>query len=508
MVGTILHVGAHRTGTTSFQRFLNENTNTLDEHNIKILCPPECRVENAIEHIASTVKTWQDSGVSKILISEENFLGTMEHNIEEETLYPNAKFNLARLAKVIQPDVVMVSIRELGDYWTSAMLFAFSRDGIPFPKEEKIEAIAKSARTWGDVVDDIISVFPKSKVIVREFENSKDNPKRFLRLATGWAEWGETKLNRHQHNKRPGQADITAKLIERRNFDALSRLGETPETVLFNRAQRCSLHEAYGHDLENIWRRLGASFLEARNTSAVTERNAKDWSLTDTPSTHKTAFLHIGKTGGTYLKTLAQSKGVKSPNLYFCSHSDTLLSTMKKLGHTRKLAFFFRAPQERFVSGFNARLRQGRPTYNVVWTTAEAAAFSEFRTPNALAEALFSDDDYLQSAARFAMQSIFHLHHNYKYFLHSAEAIRYEAKANKILVCCETDNIDQNLDKILEALSVSGGERFEKNADPNKQCDTTELSELGKANLREFWKVEYEIYDACRTIADELGFGR
>ncbi len=505
MARSILHIGAHRTGTTSLQRFLHENTGTLNSNEIEFLCPPESRTNSIPQAVALTLERRSPSPTGKLVISEENLLGTMEHNIQTGTLYPNAKSNLERLSTIFQPDVVMLSIRELGDFWTSAILFSLSRSDMPFPSKTKLGALCQASRTWTDVIDDITAVFPKAKLVVREFDHLKDNPKRFLKIASGWPDWNETKLNRRPQNMRPAEDEIVSILLERRDFNALSRLGDTWDTQIFSTEQRDMMYASYQSDLEKLWAKLGSSLLESRENPIPQRSVEATWSSSHAPKTaDQTVFLHIGKTGGTFLKSLAAAASDAPENLTLGSHGDTLISTIKKFGRKRKLVFFFRDPQDRFISGFNARLRQGRPTYDVTWTTAEAVAFSFFKTPVALAEALYANDEHLKSAARFAMSSIFHLKHNYAHFLHSPDALRYELEANNILMCCETEKIDANLDKIMSALGLSSasGSLADRNHAPNPTCS---FSERASESLRRFWANEFEIFAACKLAAQQMG---
>ena len=133
-------------------------------------------------------------------------------------------------------------------------------------------------------------------------------------------------------------------------------------------------------------------------------------------------YLHIGKTAGTYVKSIAKNQAaVVSGSVRLCSHNETLNSTSKDFPG-RKIAFTFRDPADRFCSAFDSRLRNGRPTYSSIWSSEEAITFGVFRTATKLAEALDSSDDYLRSAAEFGMQSISHLRRGYSY--HSTHSTR------------------------------------------------------------------------------------
>lgn len=509
MVRSVLHIGAHRTGTSSLQKFLRDNLEKLQSSEIEVLCPPESRARSILDNVKRRVADGLEAPSSKMIISEENLLGTMRYNIATETLYPTAKGNLKKLSALYQPDVVMLSIRELGDYWTSSILFSLYRKEIPFPTHEALEAISRTPRTWVDVVKDIQVVFPSSKLIVREFTHLKDNPKRFFKVSTNWQDWNETRLNRRAQNMRPSADEVVSFLVDRSNFNALSRLGDTRDTQIFSQSQRDKMYETYQDDLEKLWKVLGPSLLENREHPKVTNKaNSLLSSKTAVIDDHKTVFLHIGKTGGTFLKSLADAD-VKNPqSLYLGNHGDTLISTIKKFGKRRKLGFFFRNPESRFVSGFFSRMRQGRPEYDVNWTAAEAVAFSFFQTPNALAEALYSNDEHLKSAARFSMSSIFHLKHDYAHYLHSTDAIRYELEAGNVIMCCETDNIDKHLGKILGALGLLPSTPRDLRKSPAQETVAAEFSEVAKENIKKFCPREFEIYAACKTVAEQLGFSK
>lgn len=209
-------------------------------------------------------------------------------------------------------------------------------------------------------------------------------------------------------------------------------------------------------------------------------------------------LLHIGKTGGTYLKSvLDHNKATLPSTLRVLSHHDTLRSTRRKFGADRQIAFVFRDPTERFVSGFDSRMRQGRPTYQSIWTPEEAISYQWFDSANALAEALYSKDERLRSAAVFAMENIRHLKRGYKFFLGGVPKLRNEE--NRIRCCVELKDLDRLLPDVLHSLGV---ESYEMPEAPKRHTSKTRepLSELAKENLRQYWQVEYKIYAYCQKI--------
>lgn len=209
-------------------------------------------------------------------------------------------------------------------------------------------------------------------------------------------------------------------------------------------------------------------------------------------------LLHIGKTGGTYLKSVLEHNKMALPEtLRVLDHRDTIRSTRQKFGVNRRIAFVFRDPTERFVSGFDSRLCQGRPTYQSMWTPEEAIAYQWFDSPNALAEALYSEDERLFSAVIFAMENIRHLKRGYKFFLGGVSALRQED--SRISCCVDLKDLDQLLPEVMRNL---GMERYEMplKAVRHKSKPAAPLSKQAARNLRKYWSEEYEIYAYCQRI--------
>lgn len=145
------------------------------------------------------------------------------------------------------------------------------------------------------------------------------------------------------------------------------------------------------------------------------ERKAKLFAA-DTDRIQSLGFLHIPKTGGSGINQFGKkliSQNVRFPLIF--GHEWSAKEVLEKFPDIR-LAFIIRDPLERTVSGFNSRLRMGRPRNNSHWTVGEATAFSYFNTAGELLEGLVSADERTKSAASFAMRNISHLRHNYEFY--------------------------------------------------------------------------------------------
>ncbi len=209
-------------------------------------------------------------------------------------------------------------------------------------------------------------------------------------------------------------------------------------------------------------------------------------------------LLHIGKTGGTYLKSvLKHNQSMLPATLRLLGHGNTLRSTRRKFGAKRQIAFVFRDPTERFISGFDSRMRQGRPTYQSPWSAEEAIAYLWFASPNTLAEALYSEDERLRSAAIFTMENVRHLRRGYKFYLGSVRQLRQED--SRIRCCVDLKDLDRLLPEVMRNLGVEQCE-MPPNPKRHKSANRISLSELAVRNLRKYWETEYQIYEYCQSI--------
>ena len=140
-------------------------------------------------------------------------------------------------------------------------------------------------------------------------------------------------------------------------------------------------------------------------------------------------LLHIGKTGGTALKSALQ--GVARPGGIISSLGQVHIHghdmTLDRLPAGDVAVCFLRDPVARFVSGFDSRRRRGRPRYHSRWSAAERLAFTRFASASALAEGLADS----RPTAERAMRSIQHVNSHYTDWLGPVDspAIRRERLA-------------------------------------------------------------------------------
>ncbi|RYG92617.1 hypothetical protein EU803_00490 [Loktanella sp. IMCC34160] len=217
--------------------------------------------------------------------------------------------------------------------------------------------------------------------------------------------------------------------------------------------------------------------------------------------------MHVGKTGGTYVKRLIrgaldapklQEPQVLQDRIVLLNHC-TLAEAEERFGEPSGLVITYRDPIERFVSGFYCRQRMGLPDHRARWDSGEAAAFSYFSTANDLAEALSSEDPIQHSAAHFSMHAIRHIRRGYQFHFGNPTRFAFDY-ASRVLACVETRNLAYCGHKIIEAVGVEVAAPSVPPLAPTTPNYPKEISDLAQSNLRATWTVEFEYFDMFRDL--------
>lgn len=212
------------------------------------------------------------------------------------------------------------------------------------------------------------------------------------------------------------------------------------------------------------------------------------------------AYLHIPKTGGTSIAKFAkqvEKKGCRFPLIF--PHGWRAADIVKAYPDIR-LCFLLRDPIDRMISGFNSRMRMGRPTYAGSWSPGEAAAFSFFETPFQFLEALVGDDERLKSAAFFAMENITHLKWNYAFYFKDEATI--DTIRKNFFIVNDINESDVFLSRLCEAAGIDASliaAHFgREHVSPR---GSGRLAPETRAALRPHLALEYRIYDALSQSA-------
>ena len=197
----ILHLGAHKTGTTHAQNFLAENRTALAAQGLDFL-PRNLfryhRINSKVrksKHAAPLKKSafvledFLDPlrlGPTRVLISEENMIGNPPDLLASHP-YQDLESRLEPWAQVLhgRPVKLYLSIRDFGEVLTSAYAQAI-RYGSTSAEFSKFYGSASiGAPSWSRIINRIRTVFPNSPLYVWRFERYIQEPLDTLGQLTG-----------------------------------------------------------------------------------------------------------------------------------------------------------------------------------------------------------------------------------------------------------------------------------------------------------------------------------
>jgi hypothetical protein len=262
----ILHLGVHRTGSTTFQSYMRRNTDTLRARQVGFWGPQRTRKgffagvlpvpgastgrdlqDRARGRVQMHLEHSEQQGMQALVVSEENMTGSVRQNLRTKSLYPAVGERMARFGRAFDGRIseVVLNIRSQDMYWASAAAYGVSR-GHPLPDKGAIDRLATAPRTWRDVITDISCALPEVPIWVLPFEVFAGRPDDMLRAGTGI----DAPLNAQSEwlNRAPDAAALRDVLFDRGVVPHLpvdSRARWQP----FDTEQRAALREAYADDL-------------------------------------------------------------------------------------------------------------------------------------------------------------------------------------------------------------------------------------------------------------------
>ncbi|MEL7115333.1 MAG: hypothetical protein AAGP08_07030, partial [Pseudomonadota bacterium] len=192
----ILHIGAHRCGSTLIERMLSGAA----APGLRVWAPRDVReiktfagvaqmfdrdgtlkdadaVTALRDDLAARLAGLEADGVQTLVISEENLLGSMVQNFNRGCLYPMARSRLAAYAAVmpVAPARIALAIREYGAVWNSAYGYAGRRNkGLRSATAVAADAVAKT-RGWTEVLSAVVEVWPEAEIMLWRQEDLDAN---------------------------------------------------------------------------------------------------------------------------------------------------------------------------------------------------------------------------------------------------------------------------------------------------------------------------------------------
>ena len=283
----IVHLGVHRTGSTSFQASLSNNRGILQAEGIALWTPQVLRQMAGFSKTvmmvrggqAPALKTMlarecdqlQADGMRQLLISEENIIGTMEANLRRASLYPDAAERLQAYAEILpaSPKRIAIGVRNLTDYWVSVYGYILnSAKAVPQPFDKLAPRLAQ-AGGWLPLIEAIRHAFPNTEIVVWPMEERAHQPLKsaceVMGRSTGHAGLRGKKIFRNKglqpelfgmaHALRAQTPSLTDKALHdelTKALDAHAPDVVAPQMVFFNPAQRAALGAQYAADLAQL----------------------------------------------------------------------------------------------------------------------------------------------------------------------------------------------------------------------------------------------------------------
>ena len=291
LMDIILHVGSHRTGSTSFQHYLRGNrahlmaqgTALWEPHMLRkglfdgLFATP--RMQNgrnlqrrAMGRVRLHAAQAKRAGAQRLLVSEENMIGAPRACLRAASLFPAIGERMARLDAAFEGRVtrVVMCIRAQDLWWSSIAAYGVGR-GHPLPDDTRLQALASSPRTWRDVITDMSCALPETEIHVMPFEQFAGQSDKVLEQATG--QKAPEPHAKSWLNRSPDAAMLRDKMAE--NGFSVAELPDHLATGQgrwnpFTPAQGAALREAYANDL--MWLAAGADGLATLTEDRSRER--------------------------------------------------------------------------------------------------------------------------------------------------------------------------------------------------------------------------------------------
>lgn len=207
--------------------------------------------------------------------------------------------------------------------------------------------------------------------------------------------------------------------------------------------------------------------------------------------------LHIRKTGGSALKE-ALDRCPARPGLRIAFHRHEV--RLRDIPRRDEVVFFVRDPVARYVSGFNDRLREGRPRYQSPWSAEERLAFERFPTADDLAIALYASDEQTRREARRAMRSVRNVSSRLTDWLDGPRLV--EARRDGILLIGSTETMASDFSQLKACLELPSSCILPNDEAAHRAPVTqpTALSPKGVEHVRRWFAADEAMLWLCRSI--------
>lgn len=265
-----LHLGAHKTATTHFQRVLKENRHLYCER-VKYIEMEEFR-ENLkwsngkidYDLCGKYLNQLKETSLETLVISEENLSGETKDIYKQLFLYSDIEKRLGSLSKFTQSfDQIEIwfSVRSMDGFLPS--IYCESLRHWPFRKFGEVYS-GNYEQIWLPVIKEIRRAFPKVRINIVRYENyMKSLPDVIDRIFSENTQWEYLSKEKHRVGINHYACEFikvfrfilprnkTSKLIQYLS-DFFDRHGIGYKFSPFNRSQVKKLLEVYERDVKAI----------------------------------------------------------------------------------------------------------------------------------------------------------------------------------------------------------------------------------------------------------------
>lgn len=190
----IIHIGPHKTGTTSVQKFLLGNKDSLfqegflflhdeDTHEAAILLAKEKfeDAERKLEEISETIK---NSTCNTIILSQEDFCGDIPGRSKRREVYSKLTKNLRIIMRALRPhDVRFIFFERNEEDWLKSCYHQSLRYRTDFHDFRDFHARFSTNFSWAQKLEKPRSVFGERLVVEDYYKDVGDGISKILKLA-------------------------------------------------------------------------------------------------------------------------------------------------------------------------------------------------------------------------------------------------------------------------------------------------------------------------------------
>lgn len=275
-VEVILHIGAHRTGTTTLQRLLEQNAHNLRQIGVTawtprttragmfdaMLKPPvewtpevRTRIRRDMGRIAVEMERLRQAGQRVLIVSEENMIGNCRANCARTRLYPLISERLQVFRAVFGKHTtrVCMGIRRYDAWWASALSYGIPV-GFDYPDDAALDRMVTQPRTWTKIIREVGRVFRGADLVVWDFDDVIGQADAQFAALTGGRFRGGFRVRDGHHHRSPAPDALRQVLADRGVAAELAT--DRGRFMPFGTNHRAAMAQAFAED--RAWLVAGA----------------------------------------------------------------------------------------------------------------------------------------------------------------------------------------------------------------------------------------------------------